>query len=1732
MGADVTYSCIGPNAYQVTLTLFRDCAGITPLTTQVLDYGSITCGVNASINLSQVGSGVDVTPLCPGQTSACSGGSSPFGIQQYLFTGTLTLPSGCADWELGWSNCCRNFAITTLNGPGNQATYVPARLDNSTTPCNNSPVFNNIPTPIVCVNQPVVYNHGVTDPDGDDLRFSLTNCLQDAGVPVSYGGGYSASTPLSTASGISIDSLTGELTFTPDQLQIGVICVLVEEYRNGLKIGETVRDMQVSVITCNNAPPVISGVNGDTANFSIDFCVGSEICFDFLISDPNGDVITSTWNGGITGGTLVFTGNGSTAPSARFCWQPTLADTGLSFFTVTATDDHCPVVGSATYAFSVNVSPAAGVINASPDQTICLGESVSLLASTTPVADSLRWTPAGSLSDPTLANPIASPLQTTNYVLTAYLPGGCQSQEQVLVSVDPLPALWLSPSIARICIGGSLALTAQAPSAISYLWNTGDSSSSLTVSPTTNTTYSVTITDSSGCSNSKDVLVAVVTPSLDLCNVVYVSPNGNGAGTQLDPTSLEVALLQATCTPLLIKMDEGTYVLDTPIQILPDGVTLEGGFQSANNWHKVSTPGATTIHRSAANPEGPANAQFLSAFDLNGAADFRLQDLTITTEHATPLGMSTYGLHLSNCSGYDIVRCRILPGDAADGVAGMAGHDGTHGAAGANGEDGAENNQDLAGEGGKGGMGAGADGGVGGPPGLDLTPTCCAAGDFGENGASSTTTRSGGGGGGGAAGGERDNYGGNGGRGGGISNAPSNGGNGGTGGADGGACFGGNTTGLPGSPGLVGTDGNNGMDAGPGPNGLHLNGYWTPGGPANDGADGYGGLGGGGGGGGGGERCTCCINGAGSGGGGGGGGGEGGTGGTGGTGGGSSFALYLYNNGPGGNLSSSFLTPGHAGTGGIGGMGGNGGVGGGGGQGSDYGNASGINVGSGGNGGNGGDGGDGGAGGAGADGQALAVYQSGGTSLPLTTQDTAFDLVAQSSLTMQNVSCVNVNCTFTTPALSSWDMGPLADPPSPLTGSSVTVSYQATGRHDILLNGQLYEDFVFIQSSANPVPEAATSAPMVNGYYRICVGNDASFTAVNGASGFEYRWDLDSAAATWIYDRSIYQTLSSVGFMTADTFDILLQYRSDCCGLSVADTLPFIVEASPDLVITGPGTLCAGQGPVTLSASGGASYQWTPATGLSSDTAATVQAYPGSSTTYQLTAYNASGFCADQTSYPLTINDLLLSPSTTPAGCLPNGSAAVVVGNGSSFYQYLWSNGSTNATLNNLAAGSYGVRVTDILTGCQDSVVTQVPQTPGSLSGYVANSARTSCAGTHDGSATVAASGATGTVSYAWSNGATTASIGPVAAGSYTAVITDQGGCQTSVTATIPAAPTIVPAIQSQTVPDCDQFATALVSASGGQGPYQFLWSTNPAQSGAIADSLSAGTYQVTVTDQANCSTNLAVNIPGPASPVILAVDTIQQASTCVASDGSATVIALGNGGVSYAWEINPPQTGPTLSNVIPGAYLVIATGAGGCADTLGLEIGPNCPLLQGLLAFEVLARPDHLRLNWEVEHFSEQDAPYVIQRSQDGLNFVSLPMEGMTVTRVGQLGRFSYRDEEVVADQWFYYRLMQYQRDGLTTYSEIKRGKIVLSEQFSVVNFFPVPAQEVLYVTVSIPHPSPLRFELFNAQGQLVKQKTLVLTAGITKLTVEMKDEAEGIYFLQLHTSSYGTRRLSFLKK
>jgi len=200
-----------------------------------------------------------------------------------------------------------------------------------------------------------------------------------------------------------------------------------------------------------------------------------------------------------------------------------------------------------------------------------------------------------------------------------------------------------------------------------------------------------------------------------------------------------------------------------------------------------------------------------------------------------------------------------------------------------------------------------------------------------------------------------------------------------------------------------------------------------------------------------------------------------------------------------------------------------------------------------------------------------------------------------------------------------------------------------------------------------------------------------------------------------------------------------------------------------------------------------------------------------------------------------------------------DGSITLAMQGGTLPYDYLWSNGGTDSTITELEAGTYSYTVTDG-NGCifesGDIEVTE----PDALA-VEEDQENVACIDESTGVASVSVSGGTEPYDYLWTNGATTSSIGELAAGDYTCVVTDANDCSiTSETIVITQPSSALTA----TVEVTDETAngagdgTATVVASGGGGSYEYEWQDGFGDDQTI-DELLSGIYCVDVTDANGC---------------------------------------------------------------------------------------------------------------------------------------------------------------------------------------------------------------------------------------------------------------------------------------
>ncbi len=452
MGVDIFYECTGPCTYRVYHKSYYDCDGAaTPIPVVNLasaappapgigwDKFGANCADPVAVGNWVFQSYLEVTPLCPdalnpppGQLPAtgCDGTNpnpSPNGVAEAVYYRDYNFcNTTCDSFNITWSNCCRNGVITS--GSANAGIYTGRTKINLTLqPCNNAPVFQNKPVPYICAGQLFTFNQGAIDPDGDSLSYELGPCFGGAAAPVGYNSGYSPTQPLGPTWNITVNQLTGDITMQPNPIGavvVGVMCIVVKEWRNGVQIGEVSRDIQITVLAnCTSSNPITGGVQNveigadSVPAFPLSYnearvCAGVEICFDVpVVPQDTSLTYTLSWNQGIPGATFVDATNPTVSnivtaksPVATFCWTPPLSAKGAYFFVVTVNDDACPVPGFNQYTIIIYVedvlasSQALGnYINCNEMQMIALPHSTipSIYNNVFPVTD---WSGNGNLN--------------------------------------------------------------------------------------------------------------------------------------------------------------------------------------------------------------------------------------------------------------------------------------------------------------------------------------------------------------------------------------------------------------------------------------------------------------------------------------------------------------------------------------------------------------------------------------------------------------------------------------------------------------------------------------------------------------------------------------------------------------------------------------------------------------------------------------------------------------------------------------------------------------------------------------------------------------------------------------------------------------------------------------------------------------------------------------------------------------------------------------------------------------------------------------------------------------------------------------------------------------------------------------------------------------------------------------------------------------------------------------
>ncbi len=311
VGGEIYYELLdtAKNEYKITLHVFVDCengssqAIASDQTAIIGVFDAGTRNYQTQFVVSRVGPSrinkVNYSCVRP-PTGVC--------VDEYVYTTVRIIDPGDAGKIIAFQRCCRNNSINNIITPeATGATFwvkIPPKGVN-----NNSAVFNSLPPNYVCVDAPLSFDHSATDKDGDSLVYRLNRPFS-GGTPgdprpdppskpnylnIRWASGYSTFNQVSGSPLLTINSRTGELNVTPNKIGQYVIGIVVQEYRNGVLIGETYRDYQMNVIKCEF--DILADFTTDGASASADAYV-FECADTVFFIDRSLKAITYEWDFG------------------------------------------------------------------------------------------------------------------------------------------------------------------------------------------------------------------------------------------------------------------------------------------------------------------------------------------------------------------------------------------------------------------------------------------------------------------------------------------------------------------------------------------------------------------------------------------------------------------------------------------------------------------------------------------------------------------------------------------------------------------------------------------------------------------------------------------------------------------------------------------------------------------------------------------------------------------------------------------------------------------------------------------------------------------------------------------------------------------------------------------------------------------------------------------------------------------------------------------------------------------------------------------------------------------------------------------------------------------------------------------------------------------------------------------------------------------------------------------
>ncbi len=324
--------------YKVTIKVYRDCnqngsfgpGDVNNPQNDATAPITIYFGTGNQVANTVVAQRVAIYPLSNTYNNPCLSPAQSVCYYIIQYEATITVQPNAEGYTLSYQRCCRIAGISNVTNSGSvgntYTSFIPGTAQNPTFPRNSSPKFVEKDTVIVCYNSFFSLDYGATDADNDSLAYQLCGGYDggasSTGNPapgtaspppytsIGYSAGYSGGDPFGTSTSINTRTglISGMAPATPGEY---VLSVCVSEFRNGVLLGITHKELHIRVGNCTLAGAKLDPQYTTCDGFS----------YQFQNESPASNIQSYLWN---FGDPATGAGNTSTQPTPTH----TFSDTG------------------------------------------------------------------------------------------------------------------------------------------------------------------------------------------------------------------------------------------------------------------------------------------------------------------------------------------------------------------------------------------------------------------------------------------------------------------------------------------------------------------------------------------------------------------------------------------------------------------------------------------------------------------------------------------------------------------------------------------------------------------------------------------------------------------------------------------------------------------------------------------------------------------------------------------------------------------------------------------------------------------------------------------------------------------------------------------------------------------------------------------------------------------------------------------------------------------------------------------------------------------------------------------------------------------------------------------------------------------------------------------------------------------------------------------------------------